>query len=67
MRAVRIDRFGGPEVLEWTALPDPQPAPGVVVVRTEAIGLNFADIYRRQGRYHLPGRRHGSPATRPRA
>ena len=55
MHALTFSRFGGPEVLEWTALPDPQPAPGVVVVRTEAIGLNFADIYRRQGRYHLAG------------
>ncbi|HVR81642.1 MAG TPA: quinone oxidoreductase [Luteimonas sp.] len=55
MHALTFSRFGGPEVLEWTALPDPQPAPGVAVVRTRAIGLNFADIYRRQGRYHLTG------------
>lgn len=55
MHALTFSRFGGPEVLEWTALPDPQPSPGVAVVRTEAIGLNFADIYRRQGRYYLAG------------
>ncbi|KAF1707497.1 quinone oxidoreductase family protein [Pseudoxanthomonas sacheonensis] len=55
MHALTFSRFGGPEVLEWTTLPDPQPAPGVVVVRTRAIGLNFADVYRRQGRYHLAG------------
>jgi NADPH2:quinone reductase len=55
MHALTFSRFGGPEVLEWTALPDPHPAPGVAVVRTGAIGLNFADIYRRQGRYHLAG------------
>ncbi len=55
MQALTFSRFGGPDVLEWTALPDPQPAPGVAVVRTAAIGLNFADIYRRQGRYHLAG------------
>ena len=55
MHALTFSRFGGPEVLEWTALPDPQAAPGVAVVRTRAIGLNFADIYRRQGRYHLAG------------
>src|SRR6478672_3178502 len=55
MHALTFSRFGGPEVLEWTALPDPRPAPGVAVVRTQAIGLNFADIYRRQGRYHLAG------------
>jgi NADPH2:quinone reductase len=55
MHALTFSRFGGPEVLDWTALPDPLPAPGVAVVRTHAIGLNFADIYRRQGRYHLAG------------
>src|SRR5207342_3388437 len=38
MHALTFSRFGGPEVLEWTALPDPQPAPGVAVVRTRAIG-----------------------------
>lgn len=55
MHALTFARFGGPDVLEWTALPDPLPAPGVAVLRTRAIGLNFADIYRRQGRYHLAG------------
>jgi len=55
MHALTFSRFGPPGVLEWTDLPDPQPAPGVAVVRTHAIGLNFADIYRRQGRYHLAG------------
>ncbi|GAB3359414.1 quinone oxidoreductase family protein [Lysobacter tyrosinilyticus] len=55
MHALTFSRFGGPEVLEWTAVPDPVPAPGVAVVRTQAIGLNFADVYRRQGRYHLVG------------
>ena len=55
MHALTFSRFGGPEVLEWIALPDPVPAPGVAILRTHAIGLNFADIYRRQGRYHLAG------------
>lgn len=55
MHALTFFRFGGPEVLEWTAVPDPRPAPGIAVVSTHAIGLNFADIYRRQGRYHLAG------------
>ena len=50
-----FDRMGGPEVLEWTAVPDPRPAPGIAVVSTHAIGLNFADIYRRHGRYHTAG------------
>jgi NADPH:quinone reductase len=55
MHALTFSRFGGSDVLEWTELPDLLPAPGVAVVRTRAIGLNFADIYRRQGRYHLAG------------
>ncbi len=55
MHALTFSRFGGPEVLDWTALPDPVAAPGVAIVRSAAIGLNFADIYRRQGRYHLAG------------
>src|SRR6478736_9211655 len=55
MHALTFSRFGGPEVLEWSEVPDPQAAPNVAIVRTRAIGLNFADIYRRQGRYHLAG------------
>lgn len=55
MHALTFSRSGGPRGLEWTALPDPRPAPGIAVVSTHAIGLNFADIYRRQGRYHLAG------------
>jgi NADPH2:quinone reductase len=55
MHALTFSRFGGPEVLEWSDVPDPHTAPNVAIVRTRAIGLNFADIYRRQGRYHLAG------------
>ncbi|HSU82423.1 MAG TPA: quinone oxidoreductase [Thermoanaerobaculia bacterium] len=55
MRALCFDRFGGPEVLEIREIPDPAPAPGHATVRTQAIGLNFADVYRRRGNYHLAG------------
>lgn len=55
MRALVFDRFGGPDVLEWREVPDPRPGAGQAVVRTRAIGLNFADIYRRHGHYHLAG------------
>jgi NADPH2:quinone reductase len=55
MKALTFSSFGGPEVMEYREVPDPQAATGVAVVRTRAIGLNFADIYRRQGRYHLKG------------
>jgi NADPH2:quinone reductase len=55
MKALCFDRFGGPQVLEYRDVPDPQPLPGFALVRTRAIGLNFADIYRRRGNYHLTG------------
>ncbi len=56
MKALCFHRFGGPEVLEIRELPDPAPGPGEILVRTRAIGLNFADVYRRKGSYHLQGR-----------
>ena len=55
MKALVFERFGGPEVLELREVPDPVPAPGEVLIRTRAIGLNFADVYRRKGHYHLQG------------
>jgi NADPH:quinone reductase len=55
MRALTFSRFGDPSVLELREVADPVAAPGVAVVRTRAIGVNFADVYRRQGRYHLVG------------
>ena len=55
MMALCFEKFGGPEVLEYRDLPDPIPAPGSALVRLKAIGLNFADIYRRRGNYHLAG------------
>lgn len=55
MKALTFERFGEPDVLEYRELPDPKPAAGSVIVRTRAIGLNFADIYRRRGNYHLAG------------
>jgi NADPH2:quinone reductase len=55
VRALVFDRFGGPEVLEIREIPDPEPRPGHAIVRMQAIGLNFADVYRRRGNYHLAG------------
>jgi NADPH:quinone reductase len=52
MKAVVISRFGGPEVLEVRDLPEPQPKPGEVVVRVEAVGVNFADTMTTRGTYH---------------
>ncbi|MEO8505128.1 MAG: alcohol dehydrogenase catalytic domain-containing protein, partial [Acidobacteriota bacterium] len=55
MKALYFSTFGGPEVLKYGEVPDPRPGPGEVLVRTRAIGLNFADVYRRRGTYHLAG------------
>ncbi len=51
MKAVRIARHGGPEVLEVVDLPEPEPGAGEVRVRHRAVGLNFIDTYQRSGLY----------------
>jgi NADPH2:quinone reductase len=55
MRAVRIDEFGGPEVLTSVEVADPVPGPGDVLVRVEAAGVNRADALLRAGTYHRAG------------
>ena len=49
--AIRIRAHGGPEVLQWEAVPTPEPGPGEVLIRQTAIGLNFIDVYERTGLY----------------
>ena len=51
MRALRIERHGGPEVMQLVELPVPEPGPGEVRVKMEASGLNYSDIMMREGRY----------------
>ena len=53
-KAVRIHDYGGPEVLHWEDVPTPQPAANEALIRHEAIGVNFIDIYYRTGLYKLP-------------
>jgi len=53
MRAVRIHEHGGPEVLRVEEIPTPRPGPKEALVRLEAIGVNFIDIYQRRGLYRL--------------
>ncbi len=55
MYALTFTEFGGPEVLEYTQRPLPSIENGEVLVEMHIIGLNFADIYRRKGNYHLRG------------
>lgn len=53
MRAVRIHENGGPEVLRLDDVDVPEPGPGQARVRVEAAGLNFIDVYQREGRYPM--------------
>lgn len=51
MKAIQIHQTGGPEVLQLADLPIPQPGPGQVLIRIEAVGVNFIEIYFRKGVY----------------
>jgi NADPH2:quinone reductase len=52
--AIRIHETGGPEVLRWEEIAVGAPGEGEVLVRNEAVGLNFIDVYHRTGLYPLP-------------
>ena len=51
MKAVRIHAPGGPEVLKYEDVPEPQPKAGEAVVKVDAAGLNYIDVYYRSGHY----------------
>jgi NADPH2:quinone reductase len=51
MKAVRVPRFGGPEVLELATLPDPVPGPGELLLQVHAAALNWSDLLQRAGTY----------------
>jgi len=53
-KAIRMYRCGGPDVLVWEPYDPGQPGSGEVLLRQEAVGLNFIDIYHRTGLYPLP-------------
>jgi NADPH2:quinone reductase len=54
MQAVRVHAPGGPEALRLERITVPRPGPGEVLVRLEAAGVNFIDIYKRAGLYPIP-------------
>lgn len=54
-KAIQIARTGGPEVLEWVDVPEREPKAGEVRIRNHAVGLNYIDIYFREGVYPVPG------------
>src|SRR5215210_3232339 len=51
MRAVQIERFGGPEVLQVVELPKPEPRDGELLVEVVRSGMNFADTHQRENSY----------------
>ena len=72
MKAIQIYETGGPEVLQLTDIPIPVPGPGQVLMRVEAVGVNFIEIYFRKGQYKaalpmIPGARigHGGKSSAP--
>jgi NADPH:quinone reductase len=54
VKAIRVSRTGGPEVLEYVDAERPTPGEGEAVFRVEAIGVNFIDVYHRIGLYPKP-------------
>ena len=54
MKAIQVKQPGGPEAMELVDLPIPQPKPHEAVVKILAVGVNFIDVYNREGRYKVP-------------
>jgi NADPH2:quinone reductase len=54
MKAIQVQKTGGPEVLTLADLPVPKPKANEAVVKIAAIGVNFIDVYFREGRYPAP-------------
>jgi len=54
MKAIQVKQPGGPEVLEWVDVPVPEPKANEAVVKLAASGVNFIDVYQREGRYKVP-------------
>jgi NADPH2:quinone reductase len=54
MKAIQVKQTGGPEAMELVELPVPQPKANEAVVKLTASGINFIDVYQREGRYKVP-------------
>jgi len=53
-KAIRIHANGGPDVMLWEDVPTPEPGPSEALIKHEAVGLNFIDVYFRSGLYKAP-------------
>ena len=51
MRAIQMQEFGGPEVLQLADIPVPAPGPGEVLIKVGRAGLNYADTHQRTNSY----------------
>ncbi len=51
MYAIEVGQTGGPEVLSLVERPQPSPGPGEVLIKAEAVGVNFVDTHLRSGLY----------------
>ena len=54
MKALRIEEYGGVDVLQWKDVPEPHPSAHQVLIKVDSAGVNYADIMRRQGNYPGP-------------
>lgn len=54
MKVIRFEEYGGPEVLQYVETETPAPAPQDVIIEVKAIGVNYADTARREGKYVVP-------------
>src|SRR5262245_59133222 len=51
MHSIRVTQHGGPEVLEWASVDDPEPGPSDLIVELTSAGLHYLDVYQRTGLY----------------
>jgi NADPH:quinone reductase len=54
MKTIQVKQPGGPEAMELVELPIPEPKPNEAIVKLAASGVNFIDVYFREGRYKAP-------------
>ena len=54
MKAIQITQFGGPEVMEFADVPTLAPSGNQVLVKLRAAGVNYIDVYQRNGLYQVP-------------
>jgi NADPH:quinone reductase len=68
VKAIRVAATGGPEVLRYEDVPTPAPGPGQALVKIDAAGVNYIDVYQRTGLYpvqppFIPGQEAGGTVT----